>query len=65
MYTSTVISGHFDNFSCWQFGSENENSAHKEGLRTMIEEIEFLSKELTTQGHIKVWRGALFRGSGP
>jgi hypothetical protein len=25
-----------------------------QGLRTMIEEIEFLSKEFVTQGHIKV-----------
>jgi hypothetical protein len=30
----------------------------------MIEEIEFLSKELTSQGHIKVQRGDLVRGSG-
>jgi hypothetical protein len=27
----------------------------------MKEEIEFLSKELTSQGHIKVWRGDLVR----
>jgi len=44
--------GHFDNFSCWQFGEEN--SAHKEGIRTMIEEIEFLSKDDLDKGHIQV-----------
>lgn len=44
--------GHFDNFSCWQFGEEN--SAHKEGVRTMIEEIEFLSKGDLDKGHIEV-----------
>jgi hypothetical protein len=36
-----------------------------QGLRTMIEEIEFLSKELTSQVLIKVQRGDLVRGSGP
>jgi len=43
--------GHFDNFSCWQFG---ESSPHKEGLQTMIDEIEFLSKEDLKKGHIQV-----------
>jgi len=45
--------GHFDNFSCWQFGEES--SAHKEGLRTMMEEIEYLtSQEDRAEGHIQV-----------
>jgi len=44
--------GHFDNFSCWQFG--DEASAHKEGLKVMMEEIEFLSKEDLDEGHIQV-----------
>jgi len=45
--------GHFDNFSCWQFGEES--SAHKEGIRTMIDEIEYLSsKEDLAKGHIQV-----------
>ena len=44
--------GHFDNFSCWQFG--DESSAHKEGLRVMMEEIEFLSKGDLDEGHIQV-----------
>jgi len=44
--------GHFDNFSCWQFGEEN--SAHKEGIRTMIEEIEHLSQGDLDKGHIQV-----------
>jgi len=44
--------GHFDNFSCWQFGQEN--SAHKEGIRTMIDEIEYLSKDDLDKGHIQV-----------
>jgi len=44
--------GHFDNFSCWQFGEEA--SAHKEGLKVMMEEIEFLSKEDLKEGHIQV-----------
>lgn len=43
--------GHFDNFSCWQFG---ECSPHKEGLQTMIDEIEYLSKDDLTRGHIQV-----------
>lgn len=43
--------GHFDNFSCWQFG---ECSPHKEGLQTMIDEIEFLSKDDLSRGHIQV-----------
>ena len=44
--------GHFDNFSCWQFG--DESSAHKEGLKVMMEEIEFLSKGDLEEGHIQV-----------
>jgi len=45
--------GHFDNFSCWQFGAESD--AHKEGLKTMMEEIEYLtSKEDQEEGHIQV-----------
>jgi len=45
--------GHFDNFSCWQFG--DESSAHKEGLKTMMDEIEYLtSKEDQEEGHIQV-----------
>jgi len=44
--------GHFDNFSCWQFGEES--NAHKEGLKVMMEEIEFLSKEQLLEGHIQV-----------
>merc|ERR1719348_2133766 len=45
--------GHFDNFSCWQFGAESD--AHKEGLKTMIEEIEYLtSQEDKEEGHIQV-----------
>jgi len=44
--------GHFDNFSCWQFG--DESSAHKEGIRTMIDEIEYLSKGDLDKGHIQV-----------
>ena len=44
--------GHFDNFSCWQFGEEG--SAHKQGLRVMMGEIEFLSKEDLEKGHIQV-----------
>ena len=36
--------GHFDNFSCWQFGEES--SAHKEVLKVMMEEIEFLTSEV-------------------
>ena len=43
--------GHFDNFSCWQFG---DSSPHKEGLQTMIDEIEFLSKDDLDKGHIQV-----------
>ena len=43
--------GHFDNFSCWQFG---ESSPHKEGLQTMIDEIEYLSREDLEKGHIQV-----------
>ena len=46
--------GHFDNFSCWQFGEET--SAHKEGIKTMIEEIQFLSKDDLHKGHIQVRR---------
>ena len=50
---SNVVSvGHFDSFSCWQFGEEG--SAHKQGLRVMMEEIEFLSKEDLKAGHIQV-----------
>ena len=44
--------GHFDNFSCWQFGEES--NAHKEGLKVMMEEIEFLSKAELDKGHIQV-----------
>ena len=44
--------GHFDNFSCWQFGEES--NAHKEGLKVMMEEIEFLSREQLLEGHIQV-----------
>ena len=44
--------GHFDNFSCWQFGEEG--SAHKQGLRVMMEEIEFLSEGDLEKGHIQV-----------
>ena len=44
--------GHFDNFSCWQFGEEC--SAHRQGLKVMMEEIEFLSKEDLDKGHIQV-----------
>ena len=44
--------GHFDNFSCWQFGEEG--SAHKQGLRVMMEEIEFLSKGDMEKGQIQV-----------
>ena len=44
--------GHFYNFSCWQFG--DESSAHKEGLKVMMEEIEFLSKGDLDDGHIQV-----------
>ena len=47
-----IILGHFDNFSCWQFG--DESSAHKEGIRTMIDEIEYLSKGDLDKGHIQV-----------
>jgi len=43
--------GHFDNFSCWQFG---EDSSHKEGLKTMIDEIIALSKDEYELGHITV-----------
>ena len=43
--------GHFDNFSCWQFG---DCSPHKEGLQTMIDEIEHLSKDDLDKGHIQV-----------
>ena len=43
--------GHFDNFSCWQFG---ESSPHKEGLQTMIDEIEYLSRDDLEKGHIQV-----------
>ena len=42
--------GHFDNFSCWQFG--DESSAHKEGLKVMMEEIEFLSKDDLAEGRV-------------
>ena len=44
--------GHFDNFSCWQFGEES--NAHKEGLKVMMEEIEYLSKGDLEEGHIQV-----------
>jgi len=45
--------GHFDNFCCWQFGEDG--SAHKEGLKVMMDEIEFLtSKEDQEEGHIMV-----------
>jgi len=44
--------GHFDNFSCWQFGAES--NAHKEGLKVMMEEIEYLSKDDLSRGHIQV-----------
>jgi len=44
--------GHFDNFSCWQFGEES--SAHKEGLKVMMDEIEYLSKGDLDNGHIQV-----------
>lgn len=45
--------GHFDNFSCWQFGAESD--AHKEGLKTMMEEIEYLTSEKDRdEGHIQV-----------
>lgn len=43
--------GHFDNFSCWQFG---DDSSHKEGLKTMIDEIIALSKDEYELGHINV-----------
>lgn len=49
-YVASV--GHFDNFSCWQFGEEG--SAHKQGLRVMMEEIEFLSKGDMEKGQIQV-----------
>ena len=45
--------GHFDNFSCWQFGEES--SAHKEGLKVMMDEIEYLSKGDLDNGHIQVF----------
>ena len=44
--------GHFDNFSCWQFGEEC--SAHRQGLKVMMEEIEYLSKGDLEEGHIQV-----------
>ena len=50
--TNVASIGHFDNFSCWQFG--DESSAHKEGLKVMMEEIEFLSKDDLAEGHIQV-----------
>jgi len=43
--------GHFDNFSCWQFGDQ---SSHQAGLKTMIDEIEFLSQDDLDFGHIQV-----------
>jgi len=43
--------GHFDNFSCWQFGDQ---SSHQVGLKTMIDEIEALSQDDLDFGHIQV-----------
>merc|ERR1712129_75583 len=42
----------FDNHTCWQHGKEN--SAHKEGMKIMIDEIEYLSKGDVDKGHIMV-----------
>jgi len=44
--------GHFDNHTCWQHGEDN--NAHKEGIKVMIEEIEYLSKGDLDKGHIMV-----------
>jgi len=44
--------GHFDNHTCWQHGKDN--SAHKEGMKIMIDEIEYLSKGDLDKGHIMV-----------
>lgn len=44
--------GHFDNHTCWQHGAEN--NAHKEGMKIMIEEIEYLSQADLERGHITV-----------
>jgi len=44
--------GHFDNHTCWQYGEEN--TAHKDGIKTMIYEIEYLSKGDLDKGHIMV-----------
>ena len=50
---SNVVSvGHFDSFSCWQFGKER--SAHKQRLRVMIGGIEVLSKGDLEDGQIHV-----------
>lgn len=44
--------GHFDNHTCWQYGEEN--GAHKDGIKVMIDEIEYLSKDDLDKGHIMV-----------
>ena len=44
--------GHFDYFACWQFGEVGD--ARKEGLKIMMEQIEFLSKGDLEEGHIQV-----------
>ena len=36
------------------FQHGKENSAHKEGMKIMIDEIEYLSKEDLDKGHIMV-----------
>ena len=35
--TGVVSVGHFDNFCCWQYGQDS--SAHKDGIKLMLEEI--------------------------
>ena len=47
--------GHFDNFTCWQLGEES--NAHTEGLKVMVDEIAFLSKEEEGEIQVSVFGG--------
>jgi len=45
--------GHFDNYTCWLHG--DESGTEKEGLKTMLEEVEFLTgPEIIQQGQLEV-----------
>lgn len=50
--TGVVSVGHFDNFCCWQYGQDS--SAHKDGIKLMLEEIAALSSGYADHGRVEV-----------